>query len=709
MSSNLALPANSPRYPPSSPRPSAPGDFETISLNEDLLASRLPSKGLRTVSGSSLIISPSNGSASARSRRTDSRELRGSSPSVNYSHKNLPSLYSSSPTRYSKYGDLARRTSSASLHSPSSLHRPYVHRQVSATQLQVPPARVSSQAVKSNGSSPNQTQRPNGSSSPLSQTDPELPFRPHSELTKSSNKPRRSSFSDDEEHSADDVEVSHDVIFWNVPLTPDVKAALQNDSRSAKPDDYFARGGRSTRHSIDSIESPELNRNKSWIEAMDNLSEEAKDLTFALEGYRDLTNKKIRQEHDDRLEVAKKKYNLDRRSSSPAPVIERPKIEHVSVKEKHAAVNSLTRPTHLPKKTKKEEEKHMAQFRKMMQLSHENERKKKQELRQKFDEFFSKKKENDAYWSGYVIPKLPSSLLEPRIRDMIWTTGIPDRHRQQIWSLLIGNSLGITKHDFEAYVQQANSSDTDWREVLFDVAVTFPDLKLFQENGPLNSSLVEILKAYVMYSKDHAYSRSLSGLAATALLDLDPLQSFIATANIINHQPLLTFHTKNSFKLSMFHVTFDHLFATHMPSLYHHFTSVLRLQSESYLAAFLVPLFTRHLPLDFISRIWDLVFLDMASDFPPLETDTGTTKLGMLKKSNLGSTPTRFETLLVAICLAILKHLNTKLLIATKIDVLGLIGWDAEPIKFDDDPNLDPGVASAVKEITFVKNVESFL
>ena len=46
----------------------------------------------------------------------------------------------------------------------------------------------------------------------------------------------------------------------------------------------------------------------------------------------------------------------------------------------------------------------------------------------------------------------------------------------------------------------------EWFEAIeADASKAFPDLKLFQEGGPLRESLIDVLEAYSMYRSDVGY------------------------------------------------------------------------------------------------------------------------------------------------------------------------------------------------------------
>lgn len=198
-------------------------------------------------------------------------------------------------------------------------------------------------------------------------------------------------------------EVPDNTVFWNVPLSPRAGRILQSNSPSPErlsqpmetrrasianvnvnnsPSNSPIKQSASTTSlptSISSSETPEYinrgrlrNRGKSWGDVIQELGDETKDLTEALERHAD----HILEMQEQRLQ--KNVRFPGRRNSSPAKgnTIALPPKQVINAtidplpisKEKEAAM-SRTRPTWLPPKSKEEERKHLKQYQDMMRLS----------------------------------------------------------------------------------------------------------------------------------------------------------------------------------------------------------------------------------------------------------------------------------------------------------------------------------------------------
>ncbi|KAK9332946.1 rab-GTPase-TBC domain-containing protein [Lipomyces starkeyi] len=724
----------SPRLPHGSARPSAAGDFEIISLDDadtPVKAPRFVNAGLRFSPTAPYALPAGHGIHEGRDLISESRKqttLPSLAPADQM--KNLPPIPNSSSYnnigRYPIYGKSSPIGSVTNLHTPlSQAHtqsRTY-SRQPSASNLSMEPRRVSS--ISSRSMSPTCVGldgRSSPASPPLYRTysdaeqEQELPLRRPQER-----RPSSRLFSEEVDlesaDSADDVDVPNNVIFWNVPLTPEVKIGSLQNSGSVLSDRELDRPRPSSESDGQQAGSPggmpsksaprsghdHLKRSNGWVKAMDNLSGEAKDLTVALEDYRDAMRKSMQKQMAARTST-QKAVELN------AKIVEKskPPKENFSVNKEDMAPTSLTRPSHLPRKTKHEEEKHLTEFRKMMQKSQEQERKKKERLQLQIKDFYKRENDDITYWSIQVMQQLPVKISETRTREIIWRSGIPSRDRERVWKLLIGNELDITATQFDILVNDPHAKDrvetTDssiHRKILENVDSIYPEIKLYQRDGPLHESLVNILHAYAVYYKGNIeYTPGMSTIAGALLLNLSPPDTFSALVNIIAHQSLLSFYKNDKKKLSKFYHAFDKAFATHLPSFRHHFVSVLGIHCESYLDALIVPLFTWHLPMDFIPRLWDILFLEMLIDFPS-PTSTHRT-IG----PNASTSPSSFEALLIAIVLAFFKYLNTSLLVNDRDAVLSIIGWEATPIKFIP---VDADIDVIAVEIEFIRNMRSFL
>lgn len=94
------------------------------------------------------------------------------------------------------------------------------------------------------------------------------------------------------------------------------------------------------------------------------------------------------------------------------------------------------------------------------------------------------------------------------------------------------------------------------------------------------------------------------------LLNMDSKLAFNAFANLLNSSPLLmTFMRVDQHGMESFYQTFDVYFQLNLPELYRHFKQQ-KLNTELFMIDWIYTLFTKVLPLDISTRVWDLMFRD---------------------------------------------------------------------------------------------------
>jgi len=139
-----------------------------------------------------------------------------------------------------------------------------------------------------------------------------------------------------------------------------------------------------------------------------------------------------------------------------------------------------------------------------------------------------------------------------------------------------------------------------------DVKQTFPDLKIFQECGPLHENLLDVLMAYSMYRSDVGYVYGTHVVAALLLLNQSSEQAFVTLANMLNRPMPLAFFTQDQSAMSRSYNLFVKAFQYKLPSLYRHVHLNLRIDPVLYLEPMFLTLFSLHCPVDVTSRIWDV-------------------------------------------------------------------------------------------------------
>ena len=266
-------------------------------------------------------------------------------------------------------------------------------------------------------------------------------------------------------------------------------------------------------------------RAKSWTAALSELSEEAKALTEALEAHAEDEEKKQDPGQRRSFNSAARGPEKPRIRSAIAelPPLRRTNImiDPLPISKEKEAVLSRTRPSWLPPKDPAEEKRHLKEYQRMMALSLEADRKREDEKKAKLTCRDETANSLLRIWEEHVLPNWDEVTRQKRTREL-WWRGIAPRSRGAVWTKAIGNELGLSDSSYTAALRRAKALETTiargsqlstdeerkkcWLSAIeSDVKCTYPELKIFQPEGPLYESLLDVLKAYAMYRSDVGY------------------------------------------------------------------------------------------------------------------------------------------------------------------------------------------------------------
>jgi Rab-GTPase-TBC domain len=268
------------------------------------------------------------------------------------------------------------------------------------------------------------------------------------------------------------------------------------------------------------------NRAKSWTLAMAELSEEARVLTETLEVHADKKGKTHEENIQNGVKSSRPSMESTARRSARSSAIELPPLQKGNIlidpmplsKEKEAVL-TRTRPSWLPPKDPKEEKRHLKEYQRMMAASIDAEKKKEDRIKVRQCEKDDTREALSRIWEQYVCPEWDRVTHEHRTREL-WWRGVSPKLRGQIWSRAVGNQLSLNHNSYTKALQRAKDlqgrmveelsekerSMRAWfSDIKRDAQCAYPELKLFQKNGPMWQDLVDICCAYVSYRSDVGY------------------------------------------------------------------------------------------------------------------------------------------------------------------------------------------------------------
>lgn len=245
-------------------------------------------------------------------------------------------------------------------------------------------------------------------------------------------------------------------------------------------------------------------------------------------------------------------------------------------------------------------------------------------------------------WVTCLIPAWRKKRKTARVRTLVFR-GIPANVRGRVWQCAIGNPLNISAELFtvlkdravkgrEEYVRGRETlalADGDLgghggraeglmenersahKAISLDLPRTFPELSFFHAEGShYEHALRDILEAFLYLKPEVGYSQGMSFVAAVLLLYMDPYEAFCCFANMLLYKScFLHFFRIKMPEVRCYLMVHDRLLAEDMPALHVHFKQH-NIEADLYMINWVMSLYCRALPLDLVTRIWDLYVLD---------------------------------------------------------------------------------------------------
>ena len=298
-------------------------------------------------------------------------------------------------------------------------------------------------------------------------------------------------------------------------------------------------------------------------------------------------------------------------------------IDPLPISKEKEAVLTKTRPSWLPPKDPKEDQKHMKEWSQMMARAMEIEKKRRLREREAREDQEELKDSIERLWDQHVLPNWDVVIQEPRTREL-WWRGVTPRSRGVVWQKAIGNELELDEASFDAALkraaeleekiaemsdeERADSNESAWFDAIErDIRTACPEMKDPAQRGPFQNDLRDVLRAYAMYRSDVGYVYGTHLVAGILCLHLRPVDAFVALANLLNGSLPLAFLVNDTAAMSR---AYDLVLSTlkyKFTHLHDHLTNpATGLKPEEYLDPMFRCLFAFHLPTELVARIWDI-------------------------------------------------------------------------------------------------------
>ena len=377
-------------------------------------------------------------------------------------------------------------------------------------------------------------------------------------------------------------------------------------------------------------------RAKSWTLAISELSEEAKVLSENLEHHAG----EIEKTRENQLQNGTKSSRpsletISNRSSTRSSTIQLPPVQtgaldFMPISKEKEAVLSRTRPSWLPPKDPREEQKHLKEYQRMMAASLEVERKREAKLHMRQCQQYDTRESLNRMWEKYAASDADVTPAEASIQEL-WWRGVSAKVRGRVWQRAIGNQLGLTEATYTKALTRAREvqdkdpaslSDRDkfmlsgFVDIKRDAETAFPELNLFQPHGPLWQDLVNVCEAYTCYRSDIGYVYGMQLIAALLLLQLHtPSAVFIVLANCLNRPVPLAFMCNDRGSTARSYGFAMSTLAIKFPRLHAYLFGFeekggLAMNGEEVFEPMLRTVFASGLDVDRLSRVWDCWVFD---------------------------------------------------------------------------------------------------
>ncbi|KAF5296315.1 hypothetical protein FQA39_LY12532 [Lamprigera yunnana] len=198
--------------------------------------------------------------------------------------------------------------------------------------------------------------------------------------------------------------------------------------------------------------------------------------------------------------------------------------------------------------------------------------------------------------------------------------GIPRSKRGEVWHFLAeqyctnippidANKFPTYNVPYDVLLKQLTSHQ---HAILIDLGRTFPSHSYYSSPlGPGQLALFNLLKAYSLLDAEVGYCQGLSFVAGVLLLHMEETQAFFLLRHLMYRRGIRNQYLPDMIGLQIKLYQLSRLLHDQLPDLYEHF-DFYEVAPTLYAAPWLLTLFASQFPLGFVTRVFDLLFLENA-------------------------------------------------------------------------------------------------
>ncbi|KAI8338117.1 rab-GTPase-TBC domain-containing protein [Chlamydoabsidia padenii] len=216
-----------------------------------------------------------------------------------------------------------------------------------------------------------------------------------------------------------------------------------------------------------------------------------------------------------------------------------------------------------------------------------------------------------AFWQALIQDSLHVANKTPHLLSIKLRAGIPPHARGLIWQAVCQSDC---LHLETVYGQLCKEHSPHERVIKRDLTRTFPNVDMFkEENGPGQLALYRILVAYSLYDAHVGYCQGLAFLVGPLLMNMPEPQAFCVFVRMMETYEMRSMFTLDMEGLQVRLYQFSRLLEEHIPNLAAHLNKH-SIHAAMYASQWFLTLFAYAFPLDLVSRIYDILFVEGATE-----------------------------------------------------------------------------------------------
>ncbi|XP_071550765.1 TBC1 domain family member 1 [Panulirus ornatus] len=210
------------------------------------------------------------------------------------------------------------------------------------------------------------------------------------------------------------------------------------------------------------------------------------------------------------------------------------------------------------------------------------------------------------------LARIDSNILHSGIKQ-----GVPKSVRGEVWQLLMHQYLAQNQklqpqiHGYnKPYESMIKELTSQHHAILIDLGRTFPTHPYYMQTlGPGQLALFNVLKAYSLLDKDVGYCQGLSFVGGVLLLHVEEEAAYNLLKHLMYVMGCRRQYRPDLVGLQVQMYQMSRLLHDQLRSLYDHFETH-EVTPQLFAAPWFLTLFSSQFPLSFVSRVFDLIFME---------------------------------------------------------------------------------------------------